>query len=425
VLTCIQGHLIHHCGTNLDPEFDTRPARDYICSICNQTGLHWRSLCPNNEDPNSITQQRRRAGIAADTSAERVQPLELDYEINTGTSKQSDTLRWGWEREHLRGLGIGRRSRSRSPIRSHQDKRARDRFRPTYHDTSARRSISPRRGDGCGRSDFHARDPERLSAYGASYEGAQEATDRDFDAKAECSGSKSLPLARKGDREGRLSYYDEHEGDMDSPLIMRSNRRAPGQRQKPGAQRNTEPKPTQESIDFALELARREADEFLASWGRLELDHDSRAESVTSSSSLQVEPPSTAGSVSVAVSQRGMARREAQPQMMEGSSAVQGISVVEVMKSAEKERVSDSTVAPVPVEVGVSRKNLEGTGTYDEEVLRLFQNRDNVWVNHIKRNRAIQFLEPESCEESDDTALKRPVTYKLEGGQAHIDLTMA
>ncbi|KAK3944788.1 hypothetical protein QBC46DRAFT_240623, partial [Diplogelasinospora grovesii] len=139
----VSGHLIHHCGTNLDPEFDTRPARDYICSICNQTGLHWRSLCPKNEDPNSITQQRRRAGIAADTSAERVQPLELDYEINTGTSKQSDTLRWGWEREHLRGLGIGRRSRSRSPIRSHQDKRVRDRFRPTYHDTSARRSISP------------------------------------------------------------------------------------------------------------------------------------------------------------------------------------------------------------------------------------------------------------------------------------------
>jgi hypothetical protein len=59
------GHHLQVCPTNLDPAYDRPPGNTYICAVCHKKGAHYRSLCPHNADPLSITQQRRMAFITA------------------------------------------------------------------------------------------------------------------------------------------------------------------------------------------------------------------------------------------------------------------------------------------------------------------------------------------------------------------------
>lgn len=53
------------CPTNLNPAYDKAPGETYTCTVCHVSGDHYRSICPHNTDPFSITQQRRMAFIAA------------------------------------------------------------------------------------------------------------------------------------------------------------------------------------------------------------------------------------------------------------------------------------------------------------------------------------------------------------------------
>lgn len=46
----------------MNPDFDLPPDRKYVCSICQETGTHYKSLCPLNPDPFSIIQRRNDAG---------------------------------------------------------------------------------------------------------------------------------------------------------------------------------------------------------------------------------------------------------------------------------------------------------------------------------------------------------------------------
>ncbi|KAH8804666.1 hypothetical protein F5884DRAFT_754265 [Xylogone sp. PMI_703] len=65
-----KGHFIQHCPTNLDPSYDSPPDRSYKCIICQRVGEHWRSLCPKNKDPYSLTQKRKALGISKSTFKE-------------------------------------------------------------------------------------------------------------------------------------------------------------------------------------------------------------------------------------------------------------------------------------------------------------------------------------------------------------------
>ena len=47
----------------MDPKFDLPPDKNYVCTICNQCGIHFKSLCPKNTDPLCIFQKRRARGI--------------------------------------------------------------------------------------------------------------------------------------------------------------------------------------------------------------------------------------------------------------------------------------------------------------------------------------------------------------------------
>lgn len=55
------GHFLQDCPTNLDPFFDKIPVSGYTCRICGQEQAHLTSLCPDNTDPNSLTQLRLKS----------------------------------------------------------------------------------------------------------------------------------------------------------------------------------------------------------------------------------------------------------------------------------------------------------------------------------------------------------------------------
>lgn len=58
------GHFKENCPTNLDPSYDQKPVGGYQCYCCGAREKHLTTLCPYNENPNSVTQQRIRAGVA-------------------------------------------------------------------------------------------------------------------------------------------------------------------------------------------------------------------------------------------------------------------------------------------------------------------------------------------------------------------------
>lgn len=59
----LAGHFKEQCPTNLDPSFDPRPTGGYQCYCCGAKEKHLTTLCPLNENPDSVTQQRIRAGV--------------------------------------------------------------------------------------------------------------------------------------------------------------------------------------------------------------------------------------------------------------------------------------------------------------------------------------------------------------------------
>ncbi len=47
----------------MDPCYDCPPDPDYLCEVCHVQGEHFKSLCPKNTDPYSITMKRKALGI--------------------------------------------------------------------------------------------------------------------------------------------------------------------------------------------------------------------------------------------------------------------------------------------------------------------------------------------------------------------------
>ncbi|KAI1265622.1 hypothetical protein F5Y18DRAFT_426712 [Xylariaceae sp. FL1019] len=71
------GHWIQFCPTNLDPQFDRRPAENYECFICGEKGSHFGTLCPQNEAKHSLTKQRESAAADMGSPAKALQDYAL------------------------------------------------------------------------------------------------------------------------------------------------------------------------------------------------------------------------------------------------------------------------------------------------------------------------------------------------------------
>lgn len=71
------GHFKEQCPTNLDPSLDPKPTGGYHCYCCGAKEKHLTTLCPFNENPNSLTQQRIKAGVTLNDSSPP--PREADH----------------------------------------------------------------------------------------------------------------------------------------------------------------------------------------------------------------------------------------------------------------------------------------------------------------------------------------------------------
>lgn len=52
---------MQNCPTNIDPAYDTAAPPDYFCRGCQESGLHYYTLCPKNQSYDSLFQLRERA----------------------------------------------------------------------------------------------------------------------------------------------------------------------------------------------------------------------------------------------------------------------------------------------------------------------------------------------------------------------------
>ncbi|GAB1319075.1 E3 ubiquitin-protein ligase RBBP6 [Madurella fahalii] len=132
----IPGHLLRNCPTDMDPDFDQKPDENYVCRICKKVGDHLYILCPDNRDPKSLTQRRRRN---AERNSQNRKNHRGDYGRDFDNSRPScfrnDRLSRFDESPH------GRR-RSRSPLWNTDGKGRKGMFRPEY-EPAIHRSLSP------------------------------------------------------------------------------------------------------------------------------------------------------------------------------------------------------------------------------------------------------------------------------------------
>ncbi|KAK6610022.1 WD40 repeatcontaining protein [Botrytis cinerea] len=93
------GHLVKQCPTNMDPAFDMKPPESYKCSICNKSGKHWYSLCPENIREDSITQKRLVARMKARTEKRTLDKRDGHKAKREGTSTSIYSKIKGAERD--------------------------------------------------------------------------------------------------------------------------------------------------------------------------------------------------------------------------------------------------------------------------------------------------------------------------------------
>ncbi|KXX83329.1 E3 ubiquitin-protein ligase RBBP6 [Madurella mycetomatis] len=132
----IPGHLLQNCPTDTDSAFDKKPQEDYKCRICKKTGDHLFTLCPNNRDPKSLTQQRRHN---VEKSAKSGANHRHDYGSDFDNSHQS---RLRNDRSHRLDEPPRGRRRSCSPLGHANGKRRRD-MSPPGHEQLSHRPVSP------------------------------------------------------------------------------------------------------------------------------------------------------------------------------------------------------------------------------------------------------------------------------------------
>lgn len=86
----LTGHYVEDCPTNLDPSYDRPPdpASRYTCLCCGAYKKHLTTLCPKNENPGSLNQQRIKAGII---TGQPSTPMSLDrYRPTYGNPRKRD-----------------------------------------------------------------------------------------------------------------------------------------------------------------------------------------------------------------------------------------------------------------------------------------------------------------------------------------------
>lgn len=182
----------------MDPTLDRTPPRGYICKICKRSGHHFIQLCPFDHDYNSITQRRRRSARAnGRTSQDRLAEYSPDFWNDRRSRFQGDLS--------PTGIQPHGRCRSRSPFRRIDRKYERDRP-ASYQNHSGKRKAT-------GETPPRDSVPQNKICTQDSGE-VQEVTRKKV-------GFDNVVVYIPPKQEGRLSYYDEPNGDEPTvPLAM-------------------------------------------------------------------------------------------------------------------------------------------------------------------------------------------------------------
>ncbi|KAK0743585.1 hypothetical protein B0T18DRAFT_392332 [Schizothecium vesticola] len=143
-----RGHAIAECPTNMDPSYDVPPYAEYVCKICGAESLHYVTLCPQNEDPDSITQQRIRRARKFGRAAGRHGPARRRLHSPARYGWDDEPLRYQEEDARLSGWrNLSPQPRERYPRRDTRSPRRRTRS-PRRSDLSPHpRTRSPHRND--------------------------------------------------------------------------------------------------------------------------------------------------------------------------------------------------------------------------------------------------------------------------------------
>lgn len=182
----------------MDPSFDWKPPKSYVCYLCKKKGQHHVSVCPLNLDPGSITQQRLRQKAKPDVLGEaRRNNRQVRYHGD----------RWAPPR-----------SRSPSPDRKVRRRRGNDTLRSLERFSQA--ELSPARHSRK-RPPSRSPSPRRINSRRMGDLATKEVG---------ASTSKKIPRSeliwrRKDPEEGRLSYEDEEMGEVTQSPSVKS---APG-----------------------------------------------------------------------------------------------------------------------------------------------------------------------------------------------------
>lgn len=217
------GHFKEQCPTNLDPSLDPKPTGGYQCYCCGAKEEHLTTLCPRNENPNSLTQQRIKAGIALSSSSSP--PRGADhYRPPYNQSRKAKKTPSG-------SLDSAPASGNRGALGHFEgdddDDHRMDPARRARLERDDRRHSSPQSDDrmkGLERSHFSP--PRQKRGRGSSIEESHRSKRARRWRKRKRSGSQSSQSEREGSAEllprvthrnpddGRLSYWDDGYNDV-------------------------------------------------------------------------------------------------------------------------------------------------------------------------------------------------------------------
>ncbi|ORY62902.1 uncharacterized protein BCR38DRAFT_217127 [Pseudomassariella vexata] len=212
----VLGHYIWHCPTNMDPSYDRLPDHDYVCGFCGQMGHHLATLCPRNDQPWSLTHQRKDVGIQMKSmsdqwkaSPQRAGRLPANYDTYRPDDFSSPRHRSDMADGQLRDrrdsqttFTLPLRDRTNSPLRA---KRARENSpKPPYRSLPLRTRLGYT--------------PEAVRQHTDRY---RPNLSRNKPFKA---GGSGPTIFKENKTEGRLSYHDEDVFmSTGSPLATPSN----------------------------------------------------------------------------------------------------------------------------------------------------------------------------------------------------------
>jgi hypothetical protein len=213
----LSGHFIQDCPTNLDPAYDRPPPEDYSCAYCGSK-QHFITTCPRNTRPDSMNQQRIRAGIIPPLDDRDLHSTVKVVEMAKKTTKHVS-----------RGAGV-----APSLVDTNEDRPIEGSRDQLQSGLVCRRTASPHGRDGKHRSRSPLRDrgnepkpskaarmaPSNLRNGGQVQGAAQNPYELNYDdepmdeadelaASHHNNSSRNLHLPNRQRAEGRLSFHDE------------------------------------------------------------------------------------------------------------------------------------------------------------------------------------------------------------------------